>query len=195
MPLEYRPMVWIGAMSGLRWGEVAALRVRRLDVLRSTVHVAETIARGKKGERHFGPPKSEAGIRTLAIPAVLVEMLAEHLVRRGLTGADADALLFVAENGAPLDYSNWRRRVWLPAVKKTDLGNVGLHDLRRANATSLVTSRVDLKTAQTRLGHSDPRLTLGLYAQATTTADRAAADAIGEWFSDEPRTNRGLTGA
>jgi integrase len=83
----------------------------------------------------------------------------------------ADALLFFAENGAPLDYSNWRR-VWLPAVKKTKLGNVGFHDLRRANATSLVTSRVDLKTAQ-RLGRSDPRLTLAVYAQATTDADRA----------------------
>jgi integrase len=85
--------------------------------------------------------------------------------------------------------------VWLPAVKRTELGSVGFHDLRRANATSLVTSRVDLKTAQTRLGHSDPRLTLGLYAQATTDADRAAADAIGAWFADESRTNRGLPGA
>jgi hypothetical protein len=52
----------------------------------------------------------------------------------------------------------------------------------RANATALVAEGVDLKTAQARLGHSNPRLTLGLYAQATEAADRAAADRLGVWF-------------
>jgi hypothetical protein len=47
----------------------------------------------------------------------------------------------------------------------------------------LVLENVDLKTAQTRLGHSDPRLTLAVYAQATTEADRAAADVVGERFA------------
>jgi integrase len=54
---------------------------------------------------------------------------------------------------------------------------------RRANATALVLAGVDLKTAQARLGHSDPRLTIGVYAQATTDADEAAAEALGERFS------------
>ena len=41
---------------------------------------------------------------------------------------------------------------------------------------------VDVKTVQARLGHSDPRLTLAVYAQATTEADRAAADLLGDRF-------------
>jgi hypothetical protein len=45
---------------------------------------------------------------------------------------------------------------------------------------------VDLKTAQTRLGHSDPRLTLVVYAQATTTADRDAADRVAALFQATP---------
>jgi hypothetical protein len=57
-----------------------------------------------------------------------------------------------------------------------------LHDLRWANATGLVLEGVDIKTAQTRLGHTDPRLTLGICAQATTEADRHAADRLGDRF-------------
>ena len=48
----------------------------------------------------------------------------------------------------------------------------------------LVLERVDMKTAQTRLGHSDPLLTLADYAQATTEADQAAAEAVGRRFSE-----------
>jgi hypothetical protein len=58
------------------------------------------------------------------------------------------------------------------------LEGIVFHDLRRANTTVMVNGRVDLKTAQTRLGHSDPRLTIAIYAQATSEADRAAADMV-----------------
>jgi integrase len=60
------------------------------------------------------------------------------------------------------------------------LPELGFHDLRRANATVLVSTGVDVKTAQTRLGHSDPRLTLAIYAQATTDGDRRAAQKLGD---------------
>jgi hypothetical protein len=55
-----------------------------------------------------------------------------------------------------------------------------------------VLERIDLKTAQSRLGHSDPRLTLAVYAQATTEADRAAADALGRRFFGEPAPSRAM---
>ena len=54
--------------------------------------------------------------------------------------------------------------------------------MRRANATGLVLAGVDLKTAQKRLGHSDPRLPIGLYAQAATDANKAAAEAPAPTF-------------
>jgi len=75
---------------------------------------------------------------------------------------------------------NWRIRFWLPACKQLGLDGLGFHDLRRLNATSLVMAGVDVKTVQARLGHSDPRLALAVYAQATTEADRAAADLLGD---------------
>lgn len=74
--------------------------------------------------------------------------------------------------------------------RRTDcVGSVGY-----GNATALVAEGVHLKTAQTRLGHSDPRLTLAIYAQATSEGDRAAADRVAERLlpavarHDEPKS-------
>jgi integrase len=189
----YAPMVWLGAVLGLRWGEVAGLRVGRLDLLRGTLTVSEQVTRGRNGVSALGEPKSAASRRTMSLPASLVTILGAHLTTRGLTGADTDAFLFVAPEGGMLDYNRWRRRVWEPACAGAGLGTLlrptadrkrhyeglGFHDLRRVNATVLVSEGVDIKTAQARLGHSDPRLTLAVYAQATSEADRDAADRVG----------------
>lgn len=185
-------MVYLGALLGLRWGEVAGLRVGRVDFPCGTIMVAEQLTRGEGGRAVLGPPKSDAGRRVLSAPRPLLDMLTVHLASRNLTGADADDFVFVSPNGAPLDYSHWRRRVWLPACERARLRGLTFHDLRRAAATALVLEGVDLKTAQTRLGHSDPRLTLGLYAQASSEADRDAADRVGERFMPRTRDGRGI---
>jgi len=187
MPEQYRMMVWLGAVLGLRWGEVAGLRVKRLDLFGRTLTVAEQIARGKGGRLVLSPPKSKAGVRTLAIPNALAMMASHHMSSVGLTAADGDSFVFVNESGGPLDYTNFRRRIWHPALSRAGLPGVGFHDLRRAAATALVTELVDIKTAQARLGHSDPRLTLAIYAQATTEADHLAADRLGAKFLTRDR--------
>jgi integrase len=182
---SYGPMAYIGATLGLRWGEVAGLRVRRLDLLRNELTVAEQIIRGKGGVSFPGPPKSRAGRRTMTMPGWLTEILAEHLHQRGLTAADGDAWVFAWPSGAHLSYSAWRKH-WLRATSAAGLPQgFGFHDLRRANATGLVSSGVDIRTAQSRLGHADVRMTLEIYARATNEADRAAADAIGRLFDPE----------
>jgi integrase len=124
-----------------------------------------------------------------------VELLREHLDRRDLTIQDADAFVFTSSSGEHLDYSNWLHRIWYPAREQAALEWLQFHDLRRANATGLVLEDVDIKTAQARLGHTDPRLTLAIYAQATTEADRAAAQRLGERFMKRKNreTGRELT--
>jgi integrase len=142
-PDDYEPM-WLGAVLGLRWGEVAGLRGGRVDVLRRTLTVAESLSRGRTGRSTVTAPKSEAGRRTLTVPAELATMLGDHLAARGLTGADADSYVFVAPQGGPLRHSNWLRRVWQPACVTAGLGRMvtvegrrskrhegpGFHDLR-----------------------------------------------------------------
>jgi integrase len=182
------PMVYL-AILGLRWGEVAGLRVGRVDFLRHTVTVATQRTRGTRGSMIEQDPKSRRGRRTLAVPDWLMFMLANHLSDRALTGENPDALVFVSSEGAPLHYSNWRRRVWLPAVEAAGFPGLHFHDLRHTAATALVGEGVDIKTAQTRLGHSE-QVMLRIYAQATERADRNAAAKVGERFKP-PTSQRG----
>jgi integrase len=92
MDERYRPMVWLGAVLGWRWEEVAGLRVRAVDMLRGTNTVFETNIRDAKGRPVSGQPKSQASGRTVALPDGLVEVLASHMRAVGLTGANADGL-------------------------------------------------------------------------------------------------------
>jgi integrase len=189
-----RLMPYVGAVLGPRWGECAGLKVGRLDFLRGTMTIDWQRTRGPGGVMVEGPPKSEAGERTLAVPRLLMDMLAEHLARRGLTAADADAYVFTAPDGGPLDYSDWYHREWVPACRKAGVPGLKFHNLRDANITCMVAEGVDVKTAQTRAGHADPRVLLGIYAQATTEADRQAAELMAERFMRATSTteNRGM---
>ncbi len=103
----------------------------------------------------------------------------------GFTDDDTDELVFTDEEGGPLRYSNRRRRVWLPAASAAGCAGAGFHDPRRLNATTVVVEGIDVKTAQTRLGHADPRTTLAVYASAPASIDLVAADVIGERFFGE----------
>jgi integrase len=183
-------MMWIGAVLSLRFAEAAGLTVGALDQLDGSIRVQQQLDRNGV----LVAPKSDAGTRTLACPKWLIDDLAGLLARRGLTAADGDALVFVSPEGAPLHYTNWRRRVWRPATAAAGMPALRFHDLRSTVATALVASGTNLKTAQTRLGHSSSRVTLDLYARATVESDRLAADAVGDYLRPS-RTNRARPGA
>jgi integrase len=177
-------LMWTGVATGLRWSEVAGLQVPSIDLAACDLTVTSQLDR----KRQLVQPKSASGGRTFAIPRWLAVELSEHLERRGLTGSQRDALVFVGAKGGPLNYSAWRRTKWAPACERCGLPGLGFHDLRRLHGTQLVAVGADPKVAQTRLGHADPRLTLRLYAEVTEEADRAAAEAVGEKLRPRPQT-------
>ena len=75
-------------------------------------------------------------------------------------------------------YSNFRQRVFLPAIKLAGIPNTVIHDIRRTTATVLVAEQVDMKTIQELMGHSDIRTTMNLYASATPAGRQNAVDAL-----------------
>jgi integrase len=109
---------------GLRWGELAGLKRRRLNLLHASLEVAETIVE-VRGKLFFGHPKSSASRRTLALPAFLVEELRAHLGRFATPGE----LVFAGREGGPMRRTNFRSRVWLPAVESAGLTPLRFHDL------------------------------------------------------------------
>lgn len=141
------PMAYLGAVLGLRWGECAGpaggpARLPALDP-----RGGRALTRGPRGVMVLGPPKSQAGRRTMALPPALMALLSEHMAWRGITGADPDQFVFPAPQGGHLDYAHFRRRVWIPATAVAGVEGLAFHDLRRANATAMVLDGIDLKTA------------------------------------------------
>jgi integrase len=176
---NYGLMLWIGAFLGMRWGEVAGLTVRALNLLKGEIQVIQALDR----QRLLDEPKTSAAKRTI-VDRDLVDDFAAHLRRRGLTAADGDALLFVNAKGRPLLYASWRLRVWLPALDKAGLAKkqggryLGFHDLRSVNASIMVAQGVDPKTAQVPFGHARYTTTAGLYARSTPRRNRQASEKI-----------------
>ena len=153
---DHAPMMWMAAVLGLRWGEAAGMTVGSIDVFRGTVTVAGQLGR----DRELALPKSAAGQRKMAAPRWLLGDQAGLLARRGLTGADPSALLFVNGHGDSLPYSPWRRSTLLLACLAAGLPGLRFHALRSNAATALEAAGVDMRTAQTRLGHANPSTTL-----------------------------------
>jgi integrase len=92
---QYRALVLLLAFCGLRWGEAAALRVKRVDLLRRRLTVAESVTE-VSGRLEWGTPKSHAA-RSVPIPRSLIDMLAEVMV-----GKAADDLVFTTWRDKPL---------------------------------------------------------------------------------------------
>jgi integrase len=78
IPQRFRALVLVAAYTGLRWGELAGLRVKRVDLLHRQMTVAEQLLE-VRGRLAFGPTKTGPGLRTVTLPTVAAEALAEHL--------------------------------------------------------------------------------------------------------------------
>jgi integrase len=155
------PLITFLAWSGLRWGEVVALRRSSLNILRNRVVVNQS-ATEVNGSLTFGTTKNSRS-RTIVIPNSVSELLAAHLT----PGAFDDAV-FTAPLGGPLRSANFRTRVWLPAVKaitdtSPELTGLRVHDLRHTAASLAISAGGNIKAVQRMLGHKHASLTLDRY--------------------------------
>lgn len=188
---RYRVLVLTLAYCGLRWGEAAALRRGRCQLLRGRLEVVESLAE-VSGELYFGPTKTHTR-REVAVPAFLVDELARHLADN--VDDDPDALVFTSPDGHPLR-SNWRVRFWHPALEAAGLPDgLRIHDLRHTCASLLIHEGANVKAVQTQLGHSSATVTLDTYGHLMPDELDRLADALDRSRSaavaDFLRTSRG----
>ncbi len=173
MPERLRVMVLLSAWCGLRFGEVTELR--RCDVRGGTVqHVERAVVRVEGGHL-VGLPKSEAGVRTVAMPPALVPVVAEHLDR--FVAPDPDALLFPAHHGGHLAPSTVYRHLHA-AREVAGLPTLRWHDLRHHAATTAARHGATLAQLQRRLGHSTVAAAMR-YQHAAQQEDEALAARMG----------------
>lgn len=175
---RYSAMVLAAAYTGLRFSELRALRADRFDALRRTIRVVASIVESK-GQFYFEEPKSEASRRTVRVPPFLVDVLAAHLATNG----DDSGLIFSAPGGGPIRRSNFRRRIWLPAVAASVGPPCTFHDLRHSHAALLIAQGEHPKVIQERLGHASIKTTLDTYGHLFEGLDEAAADRLEATFA------------
>lgn len=172
---RYRALVLLAAYSGLRAGEIAALRRKHVDLLRGTVTVTEQVQR--IGNRHVVlPPKSGAGRRSVVVPGLVAEALTEHLATFAESGPDG--LLFPAPGGGFIRPENFRNRAWLPAVAAAGVSPLRLHDLRHTCASLAIAAGADVKVLQRMLGHASAALTLDRYGHLMPGQARSVAEQL-----------------
>lgn len=193
---RYRALILLAVFVSLRWGELAALRRKDIDLDTCTVRVERTLTELVGGGRIFGPPKSDAGQRTVAFSDLIVQDLTWHLAR--FTAAEDDALVFTSPAGMALEYDNFRRRVWIKTTRAIGLHEVHFHDLRHTGNQFAADAGAGLRELMDRMGHGSTRAAL-IYLHATSQRQRAIADAVGAMAraalqASQDRPNSGQSG-
>ncbi len=144
---------------GLRWGELVALRVRSVDLLRRRLVISES-ATDVSGRLVFGTPKSHR-VREVTGPRVMFNFLEGYISG---AGRGPDDLVFKSEGGGPLRNSNFRSRVFAPALARAGLPPMTIHELRHSAASWLISIGATVLEVQNQLGHSSATITLNTYS-------------------------------
>lgn len=169
-------MVLLATFTGLRLGELRALRRSRIDLLHRRLMVVEQLQQLKDGTPVVGPPKSDAGVRTVAIPSAIVPDLERHLSRYG--SPEPDGLVFVGTRGQPVRLATFYAE-WQKATRAVGLERFHFHDLRHTGNTLAASTGASTKELMSRMGHSSPRAAL-IYQHATQDRDAEIAAALSE---------------
>ena len=172
---RFRALVLLAAYGGLRFGELAGLRRKRVDVLRARVTVAETLT-DVSGVLRFGAPKTKRSRREVPLPRSIVRELETHLGR--FVGAGADALVFTGPKGAALRRAGFRRSWWHPAVSAAGLEGFKVHELRHTFVALWVDAGANVKEVSVRAGHSSVAFTLDHYGHLYQDRSDALAERL-----------------
>jgi integrase len=171
---RWRAMVLLAAYCSLRFGELAGLRRSRVDTLHRTVTIEEQAIELSGGRVEFGPPKTAAGRRVVAIPGELAAILEAHLAEH--VGTELGALVFTSPEGHPMRRTKFRLS-WAQACASVGVSGLHFHDLRGSGATWAATGGATVRELMGRLGHTTPNVALR-YQHATAERDRAIAERL-----------------
>lgn len=170
MPEQYRAMVLLASWCAMRFGELVELRRGDIDLDHEVVHIRRAAVR-IGGGWEIGDPKSDAGIRDVAIPPHLIGPIRKHLAT---VGDARDALLFPAMDGVGHLQPSTLYRHWYKARAKAGRDDLRFHDLRHSGAVLAAQTGATLAELMERLGHSTPQAAMR-YQHAARGRDKEIA--------------------
>nr|WP_325167358.1 site-specific integrase [Enterococcus gallinarum] len=192
------PIFRILAFTGLRKGELLALRWKDIDFDKGTLSVKQTLATCDKWEIKFQVPKTEKSLRTISIDSETLQVIKrwqlkqkENFLKIGIKPTkDGEQLLFVSEENKPLylDYVNHNLKI---IIKENNLKYITPHGFRHTHCSLLFESGASLKEVQVRLGHTDIKTTMDIYTHVTKRQTEETANRFADFmrFTEEKREN------
>ena len=164
-------MYYIELATGLRRGELLGLKWNDIDWKNGIIKVRRQVAR-VDGQIVEAPLKTKNSYRAVSISPQAIEVLREQKCKTN------DQYVFPSPNGGPISpdsVNNMLKRV----LERAGIPKVRFHDLRHTFATIALQNGVDIKTVSGMLGHFSAGFTLDTYAHVTTSAQKEAAQTIG----------------
>lgn len=184
------PIFRILAFTGLRKGELLALRWKDIDFEKSTLSVKQTLATCDKWEIKFQVPKTEKSLRTISIDSETLQVIKrwqlkqkEYFLKMGIKPTkDGEQLLFVSEENKPLylDYVNHNLKI---IINENNLKRITPHGFRHTHCSLLFESGASLKEVQVRLGHTDIKTTMDIYTHVTKKQTEETANRFADFMS------------
>ena len=179
----YAP-VMTAATTGLRRGELLALRWQDIDLDRGILTVNQSLEQTKAGLR-FKPPKTKKGRRSITLPGITLETLRDHKAAQlrermamGL-GRDADDMVFARHDGSWINPRNFSKE-FSRLVKRSEVNPVSLHGLRHTHISHLLMDGVHVKVVSERAGHAAVSVTLDRYSHVIPNMQEDAAIIVDE---------------
>ena len=174
--------------TGLRQGELLALRWEDVDIEEKSLMVRRTLTRDG-GRLAVGPTKTAKGRRTVKLTRDAAAALREHLTRQ-LEEIDVlgdsyrpGGLVFATSKGTPVNPTNLRKRSFAPLLVRAGLPHQTFHQLRHTAATILLLKNVNPKIVSEMLGHASIAITLDTYSHVLPNMQDSAVAAMEEAFA------------
>jgi integrase len=170
---EFKTMILLAGLAGLRWAEIIALTPEDFDFKSETISVNKSLTE-VSGHLQMVSPKNGQG-RTLPIHNILIKDLKERVLM-----TEPHSPVFSSREGKYLRHSNFSRRVFNPALNKLGIHDFTFHSLRHTAISQAIAMGVDIVSLSKIAGHSNPSITLNVYGHQFNNSLESFREVIDE---------------
>jgi len=165
--LKYKTLFMMAIMSGARQGELLGLKWSDLDLENKQIKIRRTF-----NSQAWYKPKTRSSKREIDLGPATIRALKKWRLACPPNKLD---LMFPNEAGQPLNHNNMVTRYFNPALAKAKIDRIRFHDLRHTYASLLIEQGENIKYIQSQLGHSNPTVTLNVYAHLMNKTNPVSA--------------------
>ncbi|ACL76197.1 site-specific integrase [Ruminiclostridium cellulolyticum] len=209
-PIDISTFITLDLVTGLRRGELCGLQWDNVNLKDNTIVVEQAVSYTPETGTIIKTPKTKSSIRKITIPKTTSDLLSiyrkwwleqkikvgdqwqksarEEVEKNGQTWEDPE-YLFTTWDGYVM-HPDTLTKTFKKFIKRNNLPDIRLHDLRHTAATMLIHAGLNIRAVAARMGHENPNVTLAIYSHALLSADKQAADVMGNLIKKKPQNEK-----